>query len=171
MNEPSEVEEPHLELVRRLAATLPKFDDGRIDYSTSTTAPVVNCMVFYDDRILLLQRSDRVGEYKGSWSGVDGYIDRPIAVEDIVLNELQEELGITKKDVARIAVAKSYESDDQQAGVTWIVFPVLVELLRLPTITLDWEHVQYRWISPSELSNFDFLPGQDRVLRLALILR
>lgn len=171
MSEPPEVEESYLELVERLSAELPKFDDGRIDYTNSLVAPVVNCIVWYDGRILLLQRSDRVGEYQRSWSGVGGYIDRPVPVEEIVLNELREELGITKKDVARIAVARSYQSDDHQAGVTWVVFPVLVELRKLPKITLDWEHTEYRWIKPSELRNFDFLPGQDRILRLALELR
>jgi 8-oxo-dGTP pyrophosphatase MutT (NUDIX family) len=168
MRKPSEPEQPHLSLVRTLAATLPKFDDGRVDYTTSPVAPVVNCIVWHEGRVLLLQRSEQVGEGKKTWSGVDGYIDRPILLEDIILAELREELGILDKDVARIAVADSYESDDQKAGVKWVVFPVLVQLTRLPEIKLDWEHTQYRWIKPSQIHDFNILPGQDRVLSLAL---
>jgi 8-oxo-dGTP diphosphatase len=171
MDDHANTQESHLDLVRTLAAGLPKFDDGRIDYTTSAVAPVVNCVIWHHDRVLLLQRSERVGEGKGKWSGVAGYVDRLIPLEDIVLTELQEELEISAEDVARIAVADSYESDDQQANVKWIVFPVLVELKRPPNIALDWENGQYRWIDPSEIHNFDILPGQDRVLRLALDLR
>jgi ADP-ribose pyrophosphatase YjhB (NUDIX family) len=171
MDDHSNIQESHLDLVKTLAAGLPKFNDGRIDYTTSAVAPVVNCIVLHHDRVLLLQRSERIGEGKGKWSGVAGYVDRLVPLEDIVLTELQEELEISDRDVARIAVADSYESDDHQANVKWIVFPVLVELKRLPDITLDWEHTQYRWIDPSEIHNFDILPGQDRVLRLALDLR
>jgi 8-oxo-dGTP pyrophosphatase MutT (NUDIX family) len=168
MKEPSETEQPHMELVRTLAAALPKFDDGRIDYTTSAVAPVVNCIVWHQDLVLLLQRSNRVGQGKGKWSGVDGYIDRLVPLQVIVLNELREELGISDTDVVRVAVADSYESEDRQAEVKWVVFPVLVELSRVPEISLDWEHTQYSWIKPGEIHNFDILPGQDRVLRLAL---
>lgn len=157
-----------MELVRTLAAGLPKFEDGRINYTDSPIAPVVNCIVWYDDRVLLLQRGDRVSEGKNTWSGVDGYIDRAIPLEEIVLTELREELGIADTDVERIAVAESYDSDDPDAGVKWVVFPVLVQLAILPKIKLDWEHTRYQWIKPSEIYNFNILHGQDRVLRLAL---
>ena len=64
MSESPEVQESHLELVERLSAELPRFEDGRVDYTKSPVAPVVNCIVWYDDKILLLQRSDRVANIR-----------------------------------------------------------------------------------------------------------
>jgi 8-oxo-dGTP pyrophosphatase MutT (NUDIX family) len=166
-----EPDESSLTFIRQLAAKLPSFPDGRIDYTKSDVAPVVNCIVYYDGRVLLLQRSSKVGDYQGAWSGVDGYVDRTTPISQIVLTELREELSINEDDIARIAVADSYESYDDEVKKTWIVFAVLVELNQKAKIILDWEHSRCKWIEPNELQNFDFLPNQDKVLRIALGLR
>ena len=49
-----------LEIVKELSKTLPRFPDGRIDYSNSDVAPVVTIFVEYGNKILLLRRSDKV---------------------------------------------------------------------------------------------------------------
>lgn len=163
-------EENHLKRVRHLAASLPRFPDGRIDYTTSDVAPVVNCMVYHDEHVLLLRRSNRVGADQGKWSGVDGYIDTLDPLRSTVLKELKEELGLPEEGVADIQIAKPYRSADSEAKKIWIVYPVLVELTKAPNIRLDWEHIRYEWVRPDKIGRFDLLHGQERVLRRALAL-
>lgn len=164
-------EENHLKRVRHLAASLPRFPDGRIDYTDSDVAPVVNCMVYFDEHVLLLRRSSRVGADQGKWSGVDGYIDTLDPLRSTVLKELKEELGLAEGLIADIQIARPYRSADSAAKKTWIVYPVLVELTKAPDITLDWEHTRYEWVKPDQIGRFDLLPGQERVLKKALALR
>jgi 8-oxo-dGTP pyrophosphatase MutT (NUDIX family) len=164
-------EENHLKRMRRLAVSLPTFPDGRIDYTTSDLAPVVNCMLYHDKHVLLLRRSKRVGAEQGKWSGVDGYIDTLDPLGATVLKELREELGLADDDVDKIQIAKPYRSYDSKVKKTWIVYPVLVELTKPPNIRLDWEHTRYDWVRPDEVGRFDLLTGQERVLRKALALR
>jgi ADP-ribose pyrophosphatase YjhB (NUDIX family) len=171
MNSPQEIEENHLNMMKRLAEGLPRFMDGRIDYTTSDVAPVINCIIYHKGHILLLKRSEQVGEYRGKWSGVDGFIDTLNPLSYTVLTELREELSLSERDIAAIRIAEPYESIDKKAGKTWIVYAVLVELNERPDIALDWEHSRYKWIEPEEIRRFDFLPGQDRVLKRALALR
>lgn len=166
----SKLEENHLRMLKKLVGKLPHFDDGRIDFTTSDVAPVINCIVFHKGQILVLQRSGHVGDYQGKWSGVDGYIDTFKPLRHVVLTELREELGVGEGDVADIKIAKPYKSDDKKAQKTWVVYAILVVLKARPHISLDWEHVRYRWIDPNDLGAFDTLPGQDRVLKKALAL-
>jgi 8-oxo-dGTP pyrophosphatase MutT (NUDIX family) len=161
----------HLRRIKHLAASLPRFPDGRIDYTTSDLAPVVNCMVYHDEHVLLLRRSNRVGAGQGKWSGVDGYIDTLDSLRSTVLKELKEELGLAEDQVADIQIARPYRSADSEAEKTWVVYPVLVELTKTPDIRLDWEHTRYEWVRPDKIGRFNLLPGQERVLKKALGLR
>ncbi len=50
-------------ILQEFSEKLPKFPDGRIDYSGSDKAPVLTCFVKFGDKILLLKRSDKVRTY------------------------------------------------------------------------------------------------------------
>ncbi len=54
-----------LRLVKTLGESLPRFEDGRINYTTSKTAPVVTVFIGYGNKFLLLKRSHKVQNYKG----------------------------------------------------------------------------------------------------------
>jgi 8-oxo-dGTP pyrophosphatase MutT (NUDIX family) len=137
---------------------LPRRPDGRIDYSHSDKAPVVTCFVKCGDRILLLKRSDKVRTYRGKWCTVAGYIDEPKPVRAKALEELHEELGISEADVSSVVIGRSYEFFDPEARKTWIVHPVLVQVNRQPQIQLDWEHTEFNWIFPGEISSYETVP-------------
>ena len=64
-----------LELLEKFSKKLPKFPDGRIDYRNSKEAAVVSVFVMCGNELLLLKRSDRVGNYKGRWNVAAGYFD------------------------------------------------------------------------------------------------
>lgn len=57
-------EQKMLEIIKEFAKKLPKFPDGRIDYSNSDIAPVITVFVRYKDKILILKRSDKVRAYQ-----------------------------------------------------------------------------------------------------------
>jgi len=160
-----------IKILGELGEKLPKFPDGRIDFSKSNVAPVITVFVKYGDKILLLKRSDKVSTYKGKWNTVAGYLDEIKPIEEKVLEELREELGVGEESILSIHIADLFEFKDSRIEKTWIVTPVLVELEKEPEITLDWEHTDYTWIHPDELKNFDTVPNLDKSLERALAVR
>ncbi|MEI8090999.1 MAG: hypothetical protein WCG98_01815 [bacterium] len=52
------------EIIAYFRKKLPAFTDGRIDYHGSKENFVFNIWITYNDKILLLKRSDKVGAYK-----------------------------------------------------------------------------------------------------------
>lgn len=157
-------EEDVMEMIESLGKKLPKFDDGRINYSTSDTAPVVTVFVSYNGKILLLRRSDKVLTYKGMWNAVAGYLDEPKPVRDKALEEVREELGIEADNISKVVMGEPYDLVDPKIGKTWRVCPILILLKQNPEIKLDYENTEYAWINPSELGNFETVPGLDRSL-------
>ena len=163
----SDVDSNLAEILMDLSKKLPKFPDGRINYSKSDVAPVITVFVKYKNEILLLKRSEKVSTYKGKWNTVAGYLDEIKPIEEKVLEELREELVINKENILSMHVTGHFEFKDLKIGKTWIVTPVLVEI-REPKIALNWEHTDYAWILPEELKNFDTVPNLDKSLEKAL---
>jgi ADP-ribose pyrophosphatase YjhB (NUDIX family) len=164
----AEMEKKLLKVLERLSETLPKFPDGRIDYSSSEIAPVITIFVRYGSKILLLRRSDRVSTYRGKWNTVAGYLDELKPLKEKILEELREEIGIDEKLISSIEVGEFFEFKDREIGRRWIVTPALVELIEKPNIKLNWEHSEYRWIEPNEMDRFDTVPNLDTGLKRIL---
>ena len=162
MNNESEI----LEIITVFSNKLSKFPDGRINYSNSNKAPVLNILVKHEDKILLLKRSDKVRAYQGLWNCVGGYLDEIRPIKEKVLEELTEELKITEPMIKDIKFGEHYEFDDKTIQKTWIIQPVLVELKAKPKITLDWEHTDFKWIEKDDLKEFNHVPGLDLTFNL-----
>lgn len=142
-------------ILEEFAKKLPKFPDGRIDYSNSDAAAVVIIFVRWNDKILLLKRSDKVRAYQDKWSTVAGYLDELRPIEDKVLEELLEEAGISAKLIAAVKIGTTYTFSDREIHKKWIRVPVIVDLLEKPIIRLDWEHTEWQWIDPQKLAEYD----------------
>lgn len=155
-------------LLKKLSKELPHFPDGRINYGGAKIAPVINCVLFHKGKILLLKRSQKVGNYREMWNPVGGYIDEFKPVKQKALEEIKEELGIRKKDIKRISVSEPIKIFDRKIGKTWIVHPVLAELAVEPKIKLDWENTDYKWILPEELRKFKCVPGAQKIIETLL---
>ena len=158
-----------LKIIEEFDKRLPKFPDGRIDYSKSNKAPVIIIFVKYKDKILLLKRSNKVSNYRGKWNTVAGYLDELKPIHKKVLEELNEELGITKNEILSINIGKFYEFTDIDINKTWLILPILVELKEIPSIKLDWEHIEFKWIKEEELTKFDTVPKLEKSLENASI--
>jgi len=57
-----------------------------------------------------------------------------------------------------------YQFTDINAKKTWIVFPAKVILSKKPSIQLDWEHTDFQWIAPEDITNFDTVPNLKKSL-------
>ena len=125
------------EILERYARALPRFPDGRIDYSSSDSAPIISCIVTLRGKVLILKRSDQVSHYQGMWDVVIGYLDDFTPLREKALEEVYEETGIAKETISEIIVAEPYESSDGELQKTWLLHPVVSELEEEPEITVD----------------------------------
>jgi len=160
-------EQKIFEIIKEFSKKLPKFPDGRIDYSKSDIAPVITVFVKFEDKILILKRSDKVRVYQNKWNAVAGYLDELKPLREKVLEEIEEELGINN-NIFTLHFGQPYEFTDSKLNKTWIVHPVLAEFKKEPEIKLDWEHTEYRWIKPEELKNFEIVPKLEESLKRVL---
>ncbi len=149
-----------LSIIKEFSKKLPKFKDGRIDYSKSNEAPVITVFIKVKDKILLLKRSNKVLTYKGKWNTIAGYLDEVKPIEEKIKEELREEINV--KEVLSIKIGNYFEILDKKINKKWIVTPVLVELKDRPEIKLDWEHTEFKWIKPEEMKNYDTVANLDK---------
>ncbi len=161
-------EQKVLDTIQWFADRLPKFNDGRINYANAGKAPVINVFIECGGEILLLKRSDKVRAYQGKWNSLGGYLDEVKPLRQKVLEELQEELGITESMIQSIDFGEPFEFIDSDIKKTWIIHPALAHLKEKPHIKLDWEHTEYRWIKPEELINFETVSKLDQTLKKVL---
>jgi 8-oxo-dGTP diphosphatase len=120
---------------------------------------IVTAFIEYRGKVLLLRRSQRVKTMKGKWAGVSGYIEayeRPLIR---VLKEIEEETGLTHKNVRVLREGIPMEATDDARPdiILWVVHPFYVST-NSNAVNLDWEHDQYKWINPNEIENFDTVP-------------
>jgi len=141
-----------------------KLKQGQIDYTHARWAPVINCVIKYRDKILVVQRSKELNFYPGYWNGISGFLDDKRSLEQKIKDELQEELGIPRRMVKKIRLGEIFHQEALKYKKTWIVHPVLVEV-RIDRVKLDWEARNYRWIKLSDAKKLKLLPGFDRVLK------
>src|SRR3989338_2257419 len=86
-----------------------KSKPGQIDYTNARWAPVINCVVKYRDKILVVQRSKDLNFYPGYWNGISGFLDDKRSFEQKVKDELREELGIAKNKIKNVWEARNFK--------------------------------------------------------------
>ncbi len=138
---------------------------GQIDYTNARWAPVVNSVIKYKDKILIVHRSPNSDFYPNLWNGIAGFLDDDKSIEEKVREEIWEELGLTDKQITSIKQLGIFEQDEPAYKKTWIVHPCLVEV-NTDKIKLDREAQDSRWVSISEALTYDLVPSFDEVLRL-----
>src|SRR3989344_6739752 len=136
---------------------LPRFPDGRINYAGSARAAVLTCHVKCADEILMLKRSDFVGNNKGAWTIISGYIDEPKPLRQKVLEELAEETGITESGMVSLKLCQPYAREYAEPAKTLVICPALAEFDCKPEIKLNWEHTEYKWMQIEEVKGNEAL--------------
>ncbi|OGN19581.1 MAG: hypothetical protein A3I32_03060 [Candidatus Yanofskybacteria bacterium RIFCSPLOWO2_02_FULL_45_10] len=137
---------------------------GQVDFTKARWAPVINCVLKYKDRILVVQRSPELNFYPNYWNGISGFLDDQRSLTEKIEDELREELGIAKKQIKRVRLGEIFDQEEFKYKKTWIVHPVLVEV-KTDQVKLDWEARNFKWATLSEVKKLKLLPGFDQVLR------
>jgi uncharacterized protein len=141
-------------------------DDVLVDGSTGAVSivglaesEVTTSIIRHGAKVLILKRSDKVGTNKGKWAGVSGYVEAGERPEQTAPREIREELSIEKFTLVR----KGDPMIIREAGHIWTIYPFLFET-DSEDVTIDWEHTEYRWVHPSEVKEYDVVPGFLKVL-------
>ena len=130
-----------------------KPNDTRLVYKIN---PVVTCFLQSHGKILLLRRSSEVVTYQGKWAGVSGYIEE--TPDEQAYIEISEETGLISKDITLIRKGKILSYTDHDLKIKWEIHPYLFRADKTVVIKLDREHLEYKWIAPEEIDDFDTVP-------------
>lgn len=137
---------------------------GQVDFTNIRWAPVINCVLKYKDKILLLQRSGKSNFYPNYWSGISGFLDDNKSLKEKVEEELREEVGINKNRIKKINLGRVFDQEAPKYQKTWIVHPVLVEV-STDKLKTDWESRSFRWLKLNDTKKLKLLPGFEEVLK------
>ena len=125
---------------------------------------IVTSFIRDNDKLLLLKRSDKVKSMKGLWAGISGIIEKNEQPLKRAKIEIFEEIGITEDKIKLVKSAKEMKvNSPQYENHEWEIFPFLFEV-KNPTIKLNWENSEFKWIKVDELKNYETVPSLDKVL-------
>lgn len=116
---------------------------------------IATSVLTFQGKILILKRSDKVGTYRGLWACVSGYIEKGEEADETALREITEELGLAKDDVKLLKKGDVIYARDNT--MLWAIRPFLFAANKTEFI-IDWEHVEYKWIFPDEIVDYNTVP-------------
>lgn len=129
-----------------------------------SSTKIVTSFIRDNEKFLILKRSDKVKSMKGLWAGISGIIEKnedPISRAKI---EIFEEVGITEDEITLIKASEEMKiHSPQYKNHEWKVFPFLFESNN-PTIKLNWENSDFKWVNKKELENYETVPSLQKVL-------
>lgn len=110
-----------------------------------------------ENKILLLQRSSKVGTNRGKWGAVSGYLEANETPFSRAQIEIQEEASLQPNEIELTRSGTPLRAFDEENRIVWIVHPYLFTTHN-DVIIIDWEHTNYKWIDPRELDSYDTVP-------------
>ncbi|HET9922381.1 MAG TPA: NUDIX pyrophosphatase [Ktedonobacteraceae bacterium] len=124
--------------------------------------PVVSCFLTRFDgeeaRILIVQRSQRVGSYQGQWGSISGFIEPGVSPDEQAYTEIREETGLLPDQVRMLRRGEVISQPEPSLNREFLVHPFIFEVYQPDEIHTDWEAVQMRWIPPSEMKDYHTVP-------------
>lgn len=125
---------------------------------------IVTSFIRDNEKLLILKRSDKVKSMKGLWAGVSGIIEKNEEPLQRAKIEIFEEVGISEEDITLVKAVQEIRVNSPQYGNhEWRIFPFLFES-KNPTIKLNWENSDFKWINAEELENYEAVPSLEKVL-------
>lgn len=137
---------------------------GQTDYANIHWCPVINCVLEFKGKILIVQRSKKLNFYPGYWNGISGFLDDNKTIEEKIKVEIAEELNLSPQSIRAIQIGEIFHQKAPKYDKTWIVHPVLVKISS-NQIKIDWEAQAFKWIDIGEAAKFKLLPGFNKVLK------
>ena len=125
---------------------------------------IVTSFIRHNNKLLILKRSNKVKTMKELWSGISGIIEKNEVPLKRAKIEIFEEAGIIEDEIKLIKAAEEMRiNSPQYKNHEWEIFPFLFEATN-PTINLNWENSDFRWIHAEELENYETVPSLQKVL-------
>ena len=125
---------------------------------------IVTSFIKDNDKFLILKRSNKVKSMKGLWAGISGIIENDEEPFNRAKIEIFEELGITEDKIKFLkSASKMKVHSPQYENHEWEIFPFLFESNN-PTIKLNWENSEYKWVTVDEIKNYETVPSIEKVL-------
>lgn len=125
---------------------------------------IVTSFIKDNEKLLILKRSQDVKTMKGLWAGISGIIEKNEEPLKRAKIEIFEEAGITEDKITLIKSAEEMSvNSPQYQNHEWKIFPFLFEA-KNPTVKLNWENSDFRWIKVDELKNYETVPSLQKVL-------
>ena len=126
---------------------------------------VISTLLIYQQKILILKRSRRVGSFQGYWSCISGYLERN---EDPLKTAMREVTEETQKDLTSLSLvnrAGPFYSETEEIIFEsfWFCFDCEDQI-----ISLDWEHDEFEWIDPRDdqyLKNKKVVPWLEKMVQ------
>lgn len=135
-------------------------DGGSVTIAGVTEVGVVTVFLERSDgAVLLLQRSEQVGSFRGFWAGVSGFLEDPTPI-DQAFREVREETGLERSDLRVAASGAPVMARD--GSRIFVVHPFRFRADRTE-VRLDWEHTRSEWVDPAEIRRRPTVPKLDRV--------
>jgi ADP-ribose pyrophosphatase YjhB (NUDIX family) len=128
---------------------------------------VVTSFLLNRGKVLLVRRSNRVGSYRGLWSGISGFLEDVTPLQQ-AMREIFEETSIAGSAIRLIAEGEPLEVPDHEQQMCWIVHPFLFEIDNWEEVRLDWENTELCWVTPEQLQDFQTVPRLAEALRRCL---
>lgn len=101
---------------------------------------------------------------KGLWAGISGIIEKNEEPLKRAKIEIFEEVGIPEEKITLVkAVNEMRINSPQYENHQWEIFPFLFDAQK-PTIKLNWENSEFKWIRHNELERYHTVPSLDKVL-------
>jgi 8-oxo-dGTP diphosphatase len=107
-----------------------------------------------DGQILLLQRSELVGSFRGRWAAISGYLEDPSPMAQ-ALREVHEETGVPEGELSLARAGEPVLSRDGRE--VYVVHPFRFRT-KVTSIRLNWEHTAYEWVRATEIEHRPTVP-------------
>ena len=135
---------------------------GTVELPDVEISHVVSCFLHCGEEVLMLKRSDKVGTFREHWAAVSGFVEENEAPQQAARREIMEELG-QEPELVRAADPAWVRDGDN----IWVIHPFLFQTSER-SVTIDWEHTEYRWMPPDGMAELKTVPGLEEVYRSLL---
>ncbi len=125
----------------------------------------VSGIVFDNDLVLIVRRSDGRRLYPGKWECGGGSLKRGEDFEQGVVRQMKEELGVHVTPLKAVGVFCSLDGEKKIPGVRMLC--QLDGYVNGQGPAISREHQDWRWVPYTDAGDFDMIPDlRDTILEL-----
>jgi len=116
------------------------------------------------DRFLVVKRSENEIAYPGKWAYPGGKVEKGDSILDTLKKEVLEEVGLEIEDYKEYLKDFTFVRPDGH-NVVGFIFLVKTKSENVILDTKDFS--EYRWVTPEEFFDLDYIPTMDEEVELA----